>query len=92
MGQDDLGLKGNQLRRVLSDASRIPGGPANIDSHIVADGPAKLPERLQERAIKGLEFCVIRTSRQDHPDTPQPTALLAMGSERPKSGRATEKA
>src|SRR4029077_166366 len=65
-----------QFRRVPANVRGIVGGPADIDAHIVANGPAQLRQRLQERAVPGLKIDIIRGSRQQHANAAYALALL----------------
>ena len=51
-------------------------GPAGVESQIAADGPARLPQPLQERPDPGLKLRIVRGLGQDDADAPHPLALL----------------
>ena len=41
MGQDDVGRERGQFRRVPANLGGIGRGPAGVDAHVAADGPAQ---------------------------------------------------
>ena len=41
MGQDDVGRERGQFRRVSANFAGIGRGPAGVDPHVAADGPAQ---------------------------------------------------
>ena len=41
MGQDDVGRERGQFRRVPANFGGIGRGPAGVDAHVAADGPAQ---------------------------------------------------
>ena len=41
MGQDDVGRERDQFRRVSANVVGIGRGPASVDPHVAADGPAQ---------------------------------------------------
>ena len=85
MRQDDVRRERGQFRRVLADGGGVASGPANIDPYVAADGPAQLCQRLQERAVEGLKFRIVRRGRQDHADASHPLALLCARGKRPRN-------
>ena len=60
MGQDDVWRECGQFRRVSANVSSIGRGPAGVDSHVATDGPAQLPQSLQERPNARLKFRIVR--------------------------------
>jgi hypothetical protein len=64
-------------------------GPAGVDPHVVADGPAQLLQPLQERPDAGLKFRIVRGYGQEYADAPHPLGLLRPRRKRP-SRRAAE--
>ena len=52
--QDDVRRELHQFRRVSANAVGIAYGPAIIDPHITAVGPAQLPQHFQERRDASL--------------------------------------
>jgi hypothetical protein len=46
MGQNDVRRERSQFRRVSANFGRIGRGPAGVDPHVAADGPAQLPQPL----------------------------------------------
>src|SRR5437870_8565440 len=72
----------------------IGGGPARVNLHIAADGPAQKRLRLQESSNEGLKSGIVRGCGQEHADTPHALALLRMCGEWPSgygAGKDTEK-
>ena len=86
MGQDDVGRERGQFRRVSANVGGIGRGPARVDPHVAADGPAQERQRLLERPDAGLKFRVVRGSGQEHADAPHALALLRARRERPVDG------
>ena len=82
-GQDDVRRERDQFRRVSANAVGIACGPASIDPHIAAVGPAQLLQPLQERRDAGLRFRIVRGCGHEHADAPHPLALLRARRERP---------
>ena len=68
----------------------IARGPAGVDPHVAAVGPAQLLQPLQERRDAGLRFRIVRGRGHEHADAPHPLGLLRARRERPRSRRATE--
>ena len=90
MGQDDVRRERDQFRRVSANVGGIGRGPAGVDPHVAADGPAQLRQRLQERPDAGLKFRIVRGCGQEHADAPHPLGLLRARRERPRRRRAAE--
>ena len=67
-GQDDVRRERDQFRRVSAKAVGIAGGPAVVDPHVAAVGPAQLLQPLQERPKTGLSL----------PDRPRPVMSTPM--------------
>ena len=63
MGQDDVRRERDQFRRVPANLGGIGRGPAGVDPHVAADGPAQLRQPLQERPDAGLKFRIVRGLR-----------------------------
>jgi hypothetical protein len=91
MGQDDVGRKRGQFRRMSANFGGIVRGPADVDPYVAADGPAQLPQPLQERPDPGLIFRIVRGCGQEHTDAPHPLALLRPRRKRPSNSRPAEK-
>ncbi|MGB3658984.1 MAG: hypothetical protein WBA14_13765, partial [Pseudolabrys sp.] len=72
MGQDEVRRERGQFRRVSANGGCIRGGPAGVDLHVAADGPARVLQRLQERPDPGLKFRIVRGCGQEHADAPHP--------------------
>src|SRR5262249_26078621 len=53
-GQDDIGRERDQFRRMFANALHIAPGPAGIDLHSAAIGPAQLLQALLERRDAGF--------------------------------------
>ena len=88
VGKDDIGRERRQFRRVSANVVGIGRGPAGVDPHVAADGPARLRQLLQERPHPGLKFRIVRGCGQEHADAPHPVGLLCTRRERP-DGRGT---
>ena len=69
----------------------IAGGPASVDPHVAAVGPAQLLQPLQECREAGLRFRIVRGRAHEHADAPHPLGLLRARRERPRGRRAAEK-
>ena len=64
----------------------IARGPAGINAHVSAVGPAQLLQPLYERREAGLCYRVIRDRIYEHADPPQAVGLLRSRRERPSFG------
>jgi hypothetical protein len=53
----------------------IGPGPANVDAHVAADGPAQERQPLLERADTGLKFRIVRRPGKQHADAPHTIGL-----------------
>src|SRR5215203_5896399 len=87
IGQNGLGCKRDQLRRVPANLDAISAGPAGVDAHVLADAPARLSQPLQKCSEAGLKFRVVRRGGQQYADAPCALALLSAHGERPTNGR-----
>src|SRR5262249_55436288 len=90
MGQDDVGREGGQFRRVSATVGGVVCGPAGVDPHVAADGPAQARQRLQERLDKSLKSRIVRGSGQEYADAPNAPILLCARGEWPRHCRAAE--
>ena len=90
MGQNDIRRERHQFRRVPVNVGCIDAGPAGVDPHVVADGPAQLPQPLQERPDTGLPCRIVRGCGQKDADTAHPLGLLRTRGERPRRSSAAE--
>ena len=79
MGQNDVGRERSQFRRVPANLGGIGRGPAGVDAHVAADGPARLLQSLLECPHTGLKFHVARGSGQQHTDAPYALGLRTRG-------------
>ena len=59
-GQNDVRRERDQFRRVSANVVGIACGPAVVDPHVAAVGPAQLLQPLQERRDAGLRFRIVR--------------------------------
>ncbi len=67
-------------------------GPAGVDPHVAADGPAQLLKPLQECPDASLKFRIVRGYGQKYADAPHPLGLLRARRERPRCrGAANER-
>ena len=85
MGQDDVGRERGQFRRMTANVGGIGRGPAGVDPHVAADGPAQERQPLMERCEAGLKFRIVRGCGQEHADTTHTLALLCARDERPRA-------
>ena len=90
-GQDDVRRERDQFRRVFANFGGIGRGPAGVDAHVAADGPAQLRHRLQECPDAGLIFRIVRGCGQEHADPSHPLGLLRARRKRPRCRRTAEK-
>src|SRR5215831_16408340 len=82
-GHDDVGCKGDKFARVSTITFGIPRAKTEVNSYVVAAGPAQLLQRLQERRITGLRLCIVRCQIGEQADPPHALALLRARRERP---------
>src|SRR5215831_18188738 len=75
--QDDVRRERKELGRVFANALGIARPPARVDLDVAGDGPARLPQPLQERGDAGLPFRILRGRGHEHADAPHPLALRA---------------
>src|SRR5262245_41549296 len=90
MSQDDVRGEGNQFCRVSTSVLGIACGPAIVDAHVPAVGPAKFLQPLHERREAGLTFRIARGQRMEHAYAPYPLALLRARRERPSRRAANQ--
>jgi hypothetical protein len=90
MGQDDVRRECGQFRGVPANVSGIGCGPASVDAHVAADGPAQQRQSLQERPDARLKFRVVRGCGHKNANVPHTLALLRPCRERPSPHRTTE--
>ena len=76
MGQDDVRRERGQFRRVSANFGGIGRGPADVDPHVAADGPAQLLQPLMERREAGLKFRIVRGCGQEYADASHTLGLL----------------
>src|SRR5262245_40462987 len=76
--------------RVPANALGIAGGPAIVDLHVAAVGPAQFLQPLHERSEARLTFRIVRCQAHEHADASHPLALLRARCERPLHCRAAE--
>src|SRR5262249_60985296 len=79
----------DQLQREFAKAISVACGPAVIDPHIAAVGPAQLLQSLHERREAGLTYRMVVGERHEHTDAPDLRRLRARR-ERPGRCRAAE--
>src|SRR5215472_11134988 len=90
-GQDDIGRERDQFRRMFANALHIAPGPAGIDLHIAAIGPAQLLQALPERRDAGFCLRITHGEWYEHADAPHPLGLLRARRERPRGRAADER-
>ena len=59
-GQDDVRRERDQFGRVFANVVGFARGPAVVDPHVAAVGPAQLLQPLQECRDAGLSFRIVR--------------------------------
>src|SRR5262245_6756653 len=91
MSQDDVRGEGNQFCRVSTSVLGIACGPAIVDAHVAAVGPAQFLQPLHERREAGLTFRIARGQRMEHAYAPYPLALLRARRERPSRRAAKQR-
>jgi hypothetical protein len=79
----------DQLHREFAKAISVASGPAVIDPHIAAVGPAQLLQSLHECREAGLTYRMVFGERHEHTDAPDLRRLRARR-ERPRHGRAAD--
>src|SRR6516165_8266411 len=80
-----------QFRRVSANALGIACGPAIVDLHVAAVGPAQFLQPLHERRQACLSFRIVCGEGHEHADTPHPLALLRAHRERPRRRAAEQR-
>ena len=86
MDQDDVRRERSQFRRVPANFGGIGTGPAHVDPYVAADGPAQLPQRLQERPDAGLKIWIAGGYAQEYADVPHALGLLRARGARQRRG------
>ena len=84
-GQNDVRRERGQFRRVFANVGGIAHGPADVNLHVAAIGPAQLLQRLPERRDAGLRIRIVRgcgrmntlMRRILRPAAPAPRAAIA---------------
>ena len=82
--------KSDQLRCVFAGGVGIPVGPARVDVHVAAVGPAQLRQTLQERSDAGLCLWIVRGPVHEHANAPHLVGLLRTRGDRPCSRLAAK--
>src|SRR5262249_48214720 len=90
-GEDDLRLESGELGRISACDLVIAAGPPVFDLDILPDGPAQLLQPLKKRRIAPLRDGIVCCERHEHADAPHARRLLAVGRDRPRDRRATDK-
>ena len=85
------GARRDQFGCVSAQIVGIACGPADVDPHVAAVGPAQLLQSLQERCNTGLALRVVRCLAHKYANAPHPLGLLRPRRERPRRRRAAEK-
>jgi hypothetical protein len=67
----------------------IGRGPAAVNLHVLADGPARLLQALQKCPDASLKFRIVCGSGLEHGDAPY--RLLRMSGERPRCRAADQR-
>jgi hypothetical protein len=89
LGQNHVWRERDKLRRVFAEAIGITFGPAIVDSHIAADRPTQVRERLLERRVARRPFRIVLGENTKHADEPNTLWLLRARRERPRRQEAT---
>ena len=82
------GRQRNQFGCVFVSVVDIACGPASVDPHVAAIGPAQLLQTLHERRDSSLRFQIVCGQRHEHADMPHGLVLLRACGERPRCCRA----
>jgi hypothetical protein len=88
--QDHVGREREQLGCGLAGALDVARGPANVDLHVSAGGPAQRLQLLHERRVAGLCFRIVRGECREHADAAHALGLLRARFKRPRRRRAAE--
>src|SRR5262249_26231007 len=80
----------DQFRRIPANALGIAGGPAIVNLHVAAVGPAQFLQPLHERSEACLPFRIVCGEGHEHADATHPLALLRTCRERPRPRRTAE--
>src|SRR5262249_53695425 len=88
--KDDVRRERDQFRRIPANALGIAGGPAIVNLHVAAVGPAQFLQPLHERSEACLPFRIAGCGRHEPADAPLPVGLLRARRERPRNRRAAE--
>ncbi|MGB9316813.1 MAG: hypothetical protein WCB62_17580, partial [Pseudolabrys sp.] len=64
---DNVGRERDQFRSGSANGGCIRGGPAGVNLHVAADGPARLLQLLQERPDPGLKFRIVAVAGRSMP-------------------------
>ena len=91
-GHKDIGCELDQFLGTLMKKIGLASCPALINPHVAAVSPAELLESLSKRRDTDRRFRVVCGKMHKHADSPHPLALLRPRSERPRGGRAAQKA
>ena len=89
IGQDNVGRERNQFRRISAKAAGIVRGPAVVDPHVTAVGPAQLLQCVLECRAAGLCFRMVRGQVHEHADAAHALGLRPR-SKRPSGRHAAE--
>src|SRR5262245_53415855 len=89
-GQQDVGRKCDQLRRILARALGLAGTPADVDARVASLAPAQLPQLLQESGEARLPRRIFGHEIEQHADAPPALSLLRPRRQRPRRRRAAE--
>src|SRR5215472_17487056 len=90
-GQDDIGRESDQFRRIFANALHIAPGPAGIDLHIAAIGPAQLFQALLERCDAGFCLWIIHGEWYEHAYSPHALGRLRARRDRPRRRAADQR-
>src|SRR5262249_22590330 len=90
-GENNVRCKRDQIRRLFAKAVRIASAPAEVDTYVTADRPARFLQPLQERRETCLSFRVVRGEIHEHADAAQAFALLRARRERPRRRAAEQR-
>src|SRR5215831_4790966 len=84
--------QGERVRRRREPANVVHfvAGPAHLDLHVAADGPARLLQALQKRPVARLSERIVGGKVNEHADAPHPL-LLRPRREWPSRRRAAKK-
>ena len=90
MGENDVGLVGDQVRRLYQHDGGVASRPAKLHLHVVALDPAQLRKPALEGRDPGARFRVVFRNAQERPDALDPLPRLCAGGEGRQCSRTAD--